>query len=179
MSETVDTQGWSQDCLTILDKAVKGNVEAQYQLGLRYLKGLSIPENHPLAIEWLEKSAEKGNEDAQYLLGTCYENGVGVERNLSQAVRLYERSAWAANRYAQYALAEFWAYSNKFDQAVPWYTKSARQEYPPAQLALGKCYINGNGCTKDDRTGLDWVSRSARKSYKPALDFLKSMGKSI
>ncbi len=184
MSEIVNTQGWSQDCLTILEKATKGNVEAQYQLGLRYLKGKNIQQNpiaqdHALAISWLEKSASNGSEDAQYLLGSCYENGVAVERNLTKAVQYYERSARAANRYAQYALAEFWAYSKKYEQAAPWYTKSARQEYAPAQFALGKCYLDGNGFPKDVGTGWDWIYRAARKKHKPALEFLKTMGKSI
>lgn len=184
MSETVDTQGWNHNSVTILNKANNGNAQAQYQLGLRYLKGKlvpdnDIPEDHDLAIGWLKRSAQNGSEDAEYLLGTCYENGVGVTRDLTQAVKYYERSARAANRYAQYALGEFWAYSNKYDQALPWYTKSARQEYAPAQLALGKCLLNGLGCDRDDRTGLDWVERSAHKNHKPALEFLKTLGKTI
>lgn len=175
--ETADTKGMDKDCLALLGKAANGNVEAQCLLGHRYLRGVGVKQNHSMAVEWLQKSAEKGYEDAEYLLGTCYENGTGVERNLTTAVSYYEKSARAANRYAQYALAEFWAFSGKHENATPWYLKSARQEYAPAQMALGKCYYYGLGSIKDEQLGLEWIAKAAHKNYEPALELYNELAK--
>ena len=44
-----------------------GNVDAQFNLGLMYEKGLGVAEDHQEAIKWYILSAEYGNPVAQIL----------------------------------------------------------------------------------------------------------------
>lgn len=177
MSQNVDTKGWSKECLGLLSKAVNGSVEAQFNLGLHYLRGVGVPENHKLAVEWLTKSADKGFEDAEYLLGTCYDNGTGVPRDMTKALLLYEKSARAANKYAQFALGEFYTLSGKAQLSFEWYKKAARQQYPPAFFELGRCYYYGLGCMKDEEEGIQWLQKSAAKKHEPAIKLLSELGR--
>ncbi len=48
--------------------AEAGNAEAQYVLGICYVRGAGVEENERQAIFWLKKAAEQGYEDAHGLL---------------------------------------------------------------------------------------------------------------
>lgn len=175
MSQNVDTKGWTPRNLKLLTKAVQGNEESQYELGLSYMKGDGMPQNLSLAIEWLTKSSDKGFEDAEFLLGSCYENGTGVPRDLPQALTLYVRSANAANKNAQYALGMYYTYESNFDKAMEWFQKAARQQFAPAQFELGRSYYYGLGKIKDTQLGIDYVQKAANRKYEPAVELLPQL----
>jgi len=59
--------------------AVKGDGEAQYQLGRLYRSGRGVSEDNKAAFQWMQKAAEQGHVKAQYNLGVMYENGWGVD----------------------------------------------------------------------------------------------------
>lgn len=49
-------------------KAIQGDMAAQFNLGLMYYKGYNVEEDRTKAFEWLSKSAKQGNEKAIKLL---------------------------------------------------------------------------------------------------------------
>lgn len=56
-----------------LRDALRGNAEAQYQLGLSYLNGeLGLDRNYQIAEKWLNQSANAGNENAKRTLLQAY-----------------------------------------------------------------------------------------------------------
>lgn len=56
-----------------LSAALKGQSEAQYQLGLGYLHGqLGLDKNYTHAEEWLKKAAKQGHHEAQLTLEKAY-----------------------------------------------------------------------------------------------------------
>ena len=55
-----------------LKLANKGNIKAQYMLGMCYLNGDGIKQNKDLAIKWITKAAVKNHIEAQYNLGVIY-----------------------------------------------------------------------------------------------------------
>ena len=65
--------------------AEQGDVNAQYNLGQMYDKGLGIPQDYTEAIKWYRKVAEQGDADAQHTLGIMYRFGRGVARDYVQA----------------------------------------------------------------------------------------------
>jgi TPR repeat protein len=72
----------------------QGNAEAQYELGVKYEKGLSgVPQDYAQAASWFRKAAEQGNAEAQYELGVMYEDGQGVPQDFIIAYALYNLSA--------------------------------------------------------------------------------------
>ena len=47
--------------------AEQGHAKAQFNLGLKYYKGLSVPMNYALAVNWLQKAAAPGVAAGQAL----------------------------------------------------------------------------------------------------------------
>lgn len=59
-----------------LQAALKGDTDAQYDLGTNYIYGYGVRQNFNKALYWIEKSANRGNKQAQYELGNLYLNGL-------------------------------------------------------------------------------------------------------
>ena len=66
-------------------RAYKGDPEAQYQLGMIYLRGDGVDVDAKSAVEWFKRSAEQGHKAAQLALADCYTYGWGVEVDESKA----------------------------------------------------------------------------------------------
>ncbi len=61
----------SQWCL--LQAALRGHADAQYKLGVCYLKGeLELDRNYVQAEKWLKKAAQQGHLQAQQTLSQAY-----------------------------------------------------------------------------------------------------------
>ncbi|KAI9364111.1 hypothetical protein BD770DRAFT_379292 [Pilaira anomala] len=65
--------------------AVKGLAEAQYNVGLRYLKGHGVEANHFNAAEFFRMAALQGFQLAQINLAGMYSEGRGVKHDLDEA----------------------------------------------------------------------------------------------
>jgi hypothetical protein len=65
--------------------AVRGDAEAQYQMGVRYDEGDSVPKDDAQAVQWFQHAADQGHVDAQAHLGAYYWAGRGVPEDLSKA----------------------------------------------------------------------------------------------
>jgi hypothetical protein len=65
--------------------ADRGDAEAQYQVGVRYDEGESVPKDDAQAVQWFQHAAEQGHVDAQAHLGAYYWAGRGVSEDLSKA----------------------------------------------------------------------------------------------
>ncbi|MBO4721962.1 MAG: TIGR02281 family clan AA aspartic protease [Muribaculaceae bacterium] len=70
---------------TLRVRAYKGDPEAQYQLGMIYLKGVGTDADPKFAVEWFRMAATQGHLAAQLALADCYTYGWGVEIDESQA----------------------------------------------------------------------------------------------
>jgi TPR repeat protein len=79
-----------QPCVRL---AEKGDIDAAYKLGNRYVKGFGIPKDYPAAIKWLSIASENGHMDAKYLLGIMYGNGWGVKRDYRRAFDIFTEGA--------------------------------------------------------------------------------------
>ena len=67
----------SQSSLRV--RAYKGDPDAQYQLGMIYLKSMDSNDDHKFAVEWFRMAATQGHLAAQLALADCYTYGWGVE----------------------------------------------------------------------------------------------------
>jgi hypothetical protein len=70
--------------------AEKGNVSAQYNLGVMYSKGLGVQRNDSEAVKWYQKAADSGLPDAQFNLGVMYYYGQGVPRDYVQSYKWFD-----------------------------------------------------------------------------------------
>ncbi len=61
-----------------------------------YGKGLGVPQDHAVAVQWYRKAAEQGVAKAEFNLGLMYDNGLGVKQDYAKGAKWYRK---AASRY--------------------------------------------------------------------------------
>jgi TPR repeat protein len=69
---------YAQAALWLQKAAEQGDPEAQYNLGLAYIKGRGVAADFGVAFSWMVKAAEQGLAPAQARLGLLYVTGDGV-----------------------------------------------------------------------------------------------------
>lgn len=83
----------TQNIQQLKELAEKGDVTAQFNLGLMYFNGNIVPQDYIQAAHYYELAAEQGFAKAQYNIGAMYEAGNGVLQNDTKAVHYYELAA--------------------------------------------------------------------------------------
>lgn len=103
----------------------KGNIEAQYQLGMLFQMGIEgLKEDYIEAERWLKSAANKGNLDAQNALAYLYAHGSKDQKikvNFSDAMKWWKEAAEKGHAEAQYNLATSYA-----KEAISYWQKSAK-----------------------------------------------------
>jgi uncharacterized protein len=78
----------------LLERAQKGDAEAQFDLGKNYESGrIGLPRDISQAQYWYRKAADQGDPFAEASLGILFNFGKGVTRDYVQAYIWYERAA--------------------------------------------------------------------------------------
>ena len=86
------------------ESAEKGDVIAQYALGLMYDNGEGVTQNNTTAFKWYKKAAEQGYAQAQFTTGWMYANGRGINKDYLRAGNWYAKAAEQGNNEAQQIL---------------------------------------------------------------------------
>ncbi len=138
-----------------------GNALAMYRAGLAQARGGKVPQNYTLAREFLGKAAKAGIADAGYELGQIEEKGLGGKKSIPRAFDAYAVAAAAGHKKSIAALARLTPQLSDTDiirsKALPkpaadylaWYTKASRLGKTPAQLALARIYLRGDGVPRN------------------------------
>jgi hypothetical protein len=84
-------------------RATQGDADAQYKLGVLYMKGEGGPQVDTEAAQWFGKAAEQGHVDAQ--LALMYSVGLGIQDDLTETVKWYREAAEQGDAEAQITLA--------------------------------------------------------------------------
>ena len=115
----------------LLERAKEGNLEAQKDLAMAYVRGDEIEQNYEEAFKWYKAAAEQGDADAQNSLYNRYAKGEGVEQNSEEAMKWLHRSADQGHGLAYYNLG--FEYSsgvlvkkNELE-AIKWYKKAIKK----------------------------------------------------
>jgi TPR repeat protein len=75
----------------LLDSAVKGDAEAQFELGKNYETGrIGLPKDLAQAQRWYRAAADQGDPFAEASLAILYNFGKGVPKDPIQAYMWYE-----------------------------------------------------------------------------------------
>ena len=97
----------SPEIKTLMANAQRGNVEAQANLGWRYLTGDEVGQDNTQAVRWLQQAAEQGNVEAQANLGWWFLQG-DKGADAQKAVRWLQQAAAQGEATAQNNLG--WMY---------------------------------------------------------------------
>lgn len=153
-----------------------GDAVDQYNLGVCYATGESVPQDDAVAAAWYRKAAEQGYAAAQYNLGVCYATGAGVTQDFAVAAAWYRKAAEQGYAAAQCNLGVCYANGEGVPLgaavAVAWCLKAAEQGEAAAQYNLGVLYAAGKGVTKHLEVAAAWYSKAAEQGHiKAKLKF--------
>jgi len=119
-------------------QAWSGDIDAQYQVGMMYLKGRGVRRSGAQAENWLVKAAEQGDARAITRLGIVKYKGEVGPADYPQALDLFNRVS-SSSALAQYYLGEMYAngagVAQDYGVAIGWYRQAAEGGF---DRALGK-----------------------------------------
>ena len=172
-------QGMSLKEEALLEKAQKGDPNAQFKIAKIYDEGFEVEKDYTEAVKWYRKAAEQGNDTAQCNLGVCYQYGQGVSKDLVEAVKWYRKAAEQGCDTAQCNLGVCYEYgqgvSKNLVEAVKWYRKAAEQGYDRAQHRLGRCYEYGLGMSTNYKEAVEWYKKAAEQGFSLAKERLEEI----
>lgn len=142
----VSAQAWAGDYMweekfsRTLPLAEKNDPEAQYDVGVMYLRGRGVSLNTGMAYQWLKKAALQSHHKAQYKLAMMYLDGTGTGQSSTESAKWLKKSAQSGYPPAQYQLGKLYekgkGVGRDHEEAVKWYTLAADRDYQKAQQAL-------------------------------------------
>ena len=160
-------------CEELVKLAEEGNVEAQSNLGVCYIKGDGVSLNIEEGVKWLKKAVEQNDPQAQFFLSMAYNHGQGVPQDFNESLRLVKESANQGFAKAQSQLAGVYDFglmgiSKDHEEAMKWFWKAAEQGDADGQHNVGLEFF-GNG---DYNEAFKWFEKSAAQGNAGALLFL-------
>ena len=121
----------------VLDRAEKGDAQAEYMVGRMYYYGNGVTQDMEKAAEWQARAAAQGNVSAEYVLGLMYSTGEGVHKDKEKAVEWISKAAEQGLAEAQHALGMMYRAGEDVPQdntkAEMWLSKAAAQGHEEAK----------------------------------------------
>ncbi|WMW80192.1 tetratricopeptide repeat protein [Undibacterium cyanobacteriorum] len=155
--------------------ADQGKSDAQFNLGLMYLKGEGVTQDYVEAKALFEKAAQQNNVRAQVNLGRMYAKAKGVAPNYGMAVHWFSKAAELGYADAQYSLGVLYVsghgVTRDYDKARDLFSKAAEQKNASAQYQLGLMYFKGKGVAIDNVAALKWLILAG--DYEDAVTYRK------
>jgi hypothetical protein len=88
----------------------QASAEDQYHLGMQYLHGEGVAQDHKEAVNWLRKAATRGHLGAQYELGLLYHEGQAGVKNDTMAYYWLNSAAKAGMKEAKDEILRIWPF---------------------------------------------------------------------
>ena len=161
-------------------------LEAQFALGLQYLFGTFIEEDHQAAAQLFWRVADSSvvpHSGAQNVLGVCFEHGLGVPKHVKMAVHWYRKAASRGLPVAMHNLASCLFVGDGVRQnrkeAVRWWKRAGEMNYSHALFRLALCELCGEGCKHNKASGLKNLQLASELGITQAKVLEKSIRHSV
>lgn len=150
-----------------------GDSFAQFDVGVKYLRGDGVQQDYAKGYEWLKKAADQGHSRAQYNIGSFHLKGTGVPQDASQAMAWYERAVEGADPELLFTIAQTVEAEqetfNAWPFAVKCYKAAADAGHANAQEVLGGRIFAGYGIEQNIELGIRYIVQSARQGNPKAI----------
>lgn len=168
--------GADAELIRLRTRAAGGDMVAQRDLAVMYLKGEGVAKDGNEAVRLFEQAAAQQSASARFYLGVLYEAGRGVPKDQKRAISWYLLAAEQDHTEAQHNLATLYALGRgtprNYDLARRWFTKAAEAGAAASQLSLGKLYEHGLGVEEDTQSAIGWYRRAAAAGSTEAANRL-------
>lgn len=147
--------------------AEDGDVDAQMELGYRYLYGINTEKNQEQAIYWYVRAAEAGNSDAQRTVGFYYAlGGNGTAPNYEEALRWSMAAAEQGNAIACMDIGNLYEAGHGVEksdaEAEKWFVRAVEGGCIYACNSIGFLYLYPEEPKQPDSvTAASWFARGA------------------
>ena len=143
-----------------------------YELGNRFYYAKMYDE----AYKYYQNADQKGYKKATFMRVLCMYNGEGTLKDEAQAFKdakeLIENEVHTG---AMELLGEMYYFGNgtkqNYNKAIECF-ESVEDEERKAQYYLGIMYLEGKGIQKDEKAGIEYIIKSARKQCPEAINYI-------
>lgn len=160
-----ETEG-ADDFESLRQRAERGDVDAQFQLGVIYRDGeQGVKMDYAEALKWFTSAAEQGDSAAQSVVGAFYFSGVGgVRQDYAEALKWLIRAA-EHDSDAQVMVGVFYSAGVGVQQdvaeALKWFARAAEQENSFAYIGRGILHLIGKNVRQDYAESMKMFRRAA------------------
>ncbi|WP_314310437.1 tetratricopeptide repeat protein [Kingella denitrificans] len=141
------------DWENLLVRAEGGELAAQKDLAMAYMRGEAVEEDAEASFKWYKAAAEQGDAEAQNSLYVRYAEGRGVAQNKEEALKWLHRAAEQEYGMAYYNLGWEYAYGGLLEKdeqkAIGFFKKAAEKSVLEAYAELGLIYTYGKTIPND------------------------------
>lgn len=155
--------------------ALRGDPDAAFEIGERYLNGKGVLVDTAQAVKWFERAAAKGSPAAAFRLGMAYEKGLGTQKDRARARTNYVLAAERGHLKAMHNLAVMIVEDSSipgrqpdYANAIPWFRKAAERGLRDSQYNLGVLYARGLGGPVNLAESFRWFALAANQGDKDA-----------
>ena len=125
-----------------IENAWYGDAEVQFQAGLGFEEGHSVPQSHSEAARWYRRAVREGYSRALTRLGLLYVRGQGVAQNADKGLKLLQQAADKRDSEAHLNLGLLYEEGQAVEQnlvlAHMWFTLAVRHAHHKAVDARNK-----------------------------------------
>lgn len=129
---------------------------------------------------YLMKAALDGSQKAMLMTAEIYLNGEGLPKDVEKALSLMNKASEKGLIEADLLLGDIYTSGKDvtadFEKAYKHYKKAAEAGDKYGMFKLALAYLSGQGCKKDGLAAVNWLKRSAKLGYTPAIKALKDTG---
>ncbi len=160
-----------EDLQTLANAASRGDREAQYRIGARFLSDGTSQSDPATAARWLARAADQGHTESQFVLASLYERGAGVPKDENQARELYRKAASAGHIRAMHNLGVLLSAQDTpqdYQEAASWFSSAAAAGLTDSQFNLALLYERGLGLPQDNQKAYFWYQVASLAGDKEA-----------
>lgn len=166
LAQTYAPRDEKEQNMGFLNKAAYfGDLDAQYELGIRLASALGVNQESSKGVAWLKKAASAGHADAQHTMGFIHDEGVVVGRNLKIAINWYQKAAEHGNPEARYNLARCQHLLGNHKEAFRLWSENAGTQDHRSLNNIGTYLALGIAVTKDNHAAAELFRKAQKNGY--------------
>lgn len=154
----------------LVANAENGTPEDQYNLGLRYERGMAVQQNYLEAARWYRQAAMTGYPDAQYKLCEMSEQGRGLPQDYQEAIRWCGLAADQGNGRAMFMLGRLYHTAHgvpqDFVRAHMWYNLATAHGFEESKRWRDRLAedMSANQIAEAQRLAREWNVRMSMRN---------------